>query len=512
MMETTRHTVGDQKIATNTYTHFINGHKTPAAGRRTLKVYNPATGRVTNEVKPATEDEIEAAVTAASEAYPAWSGTPALKRARVLFTFKALMETKVDELATLLTAEHGKVLADARGEVRRGIELVEIMCGIPALLKGQYSQNVGTNIDCYTIRQPLGVCIGVTPFNFPIMISCWQMISAIACGNTFILKPSEKDPGAPLRLLELLTEAGLPAGVANLLQGDKTTVEYLLQHKTIKAVSCVGSTPVAQSIYITAINNGKRAQTFGGAKNHAVLMPDADMPAAIEAIMGAAFGAAGERCMALPVVVAIGDEVADLLVSSLQQRLPNLKVGAGTAADVEMGPLISQEHRQRVLAYVEQGIKEGATLAYDGRELTVDAYESGFFMGPCLFDHVTEAMTIYKEEIFGPVLSVVRVKDFATALSLVNEHEYGNGTAIFTQDGATAREFASKVQAGMVGINIPIPVPVSYHSFGGWKKSVFGDIAMHGEESVRFYTQPKSITQTWFKSKLDSAVIMPTHD
>jgi malonate-semialdehyde dehydrogenase (acetylating) / methylmalonate-semialdehyde dehydrogenase len=497
----------------HTYHHFIGGKIQESSSAREFDVYNPAVGTVIAKTRLATDDEVNHAIAVASAAFPGWRDTTPLKRSRVLFKFKALLEDHIDELAIMISREHGKVIDDAKGEVMRGVELVEFMCSAPSLLKGSYSQDVGPGIDCFTIRQPLGVCGGVTPFNFPVMVSVWQFTSAIACGNTFVLKPSEKVPAAPMFMAELLKKAGLPDGVFNVVNGDKTAVDCMLAHPDVKTMACVGSTPVAEYIYKTAINNDKRSHAFGGAKNHAILMPDADIDMAANAILGASFGAAGERCMALPVVVAVGDAVADALVAQLKAALPSLKVGPGNKAGVEMGPLITREHLARVKSYVDIGVSEGASLVHDGRDLTVKGHEDGFFMGPCLFDHVTEGMRVYKEEIFGPVLCVLRAPDFETALRLVNEHEFGNGTAVFTRDGDVAREFAARVQVGMVGINIPIPVPISYHSFGGWKHSVFGDVAMHGGESIRFYTKPKSVTTKWPTGvRTNSEFIMPTHD
>lgn len=493
------------------YHHYINGKIVESQSKRTLPVLNPALGKAIAEVKLANKEEVDAAVAAARAAFANWSATSLVKRARVLFNFKILLEQNIDALALQLSHEHGKIVADAKGEVLRGIELVEMLCGIPSLLKGEFSANVSNGIDCYTMRQPLGVCVGVTPFNFPIMISIWQFASAIACGNTFVVKPSEKDPGVVLKLAELMQQAGLPNGVLNVVNGDKTAVDALLHHPDVVAITCVGSTPVAEYIYKTAIDQGKRAHCFGGAKNHAILMPDADFEQAANAILGAAFGAAGERCMALPVVVAVGDATADRLVNYLIEKLPNLKIGKGDEPDVEMGPLISKEHLERVQSYVDLGVKEKATLVIDGRDLKVKDYPHGFFMGPCVFDHVTPRMRIYQEEIFGPVLCIVRVATFAEALDLINQHLFGNGTAVFTQHGGIAREFAERVRVGMVGINIPIPVPISYHSFGGWKASVFGDLGMHGMESIRFYTRPKSVTVTWPTGDLHDAFAMPTH-
>lgn len=490
--------------------HFIDGKTVEGKSGRFHDIYNPALGEVAGRVAFSSSEEVKAAVASAQAAFPGWAATTPMKRARVLFKFKELLETHIDELAELVTKEHGKVLEDSRGSVLRGIELVEFFCGIPSQLKGTYSENVGSNIDSYTLRQPLGVCAGVSPFNFPVMVPVWMFIPAIACGNTFILKPSEKDPSAPVRLAELMQEAGLPKGVLNVLQGDKEAVDGLLEHPDVVAMTAVGSTPVAEYIYTTAINNGKRAHTFGGAKNHCVVMPDADIEEVANAILGAAYGSAGERCMALSAVVAVGDDTADALVKELKNKVPELKVGPGTDPEVEMGPLVTKEHLAQVKSYVDIGAKEGAELVVDGRDIQAPGHENGFFMGGCLFDKVTPDMRIYKEEIFGPVLSILRVKDFEAAIQLVNENEYGNGTAIFTHDGDAARTYASRVQVGMVGINVPIPVPVAYHSFGGWKRSVFGDVAMHGDQGVQFYTKLKTVTSRWPKGvRAGAEFIMP---
>jgi malonate-semialdehyde dehydrogenase (acetylating)/methylmalonate-semialdehyde dehydrogenase len=430
----------------------------------------------------------------AAAALTAWAATPPLQRARVLFRFKELIEQHRDELAALITAEHGKVLADARGEVTRGLEVVEFACGIPHLLKGEFSENVGSGVDSWSLRQAVGVCVGITPFNFPAMVPLWMFPIAIACGNTFILKPSEKDPSCPLRLAELFTEAGLPPGVFNVLNGDREAVDALLTHPQVSAVSFVGSTPVAMHVYRTAAEHGKRVQALGGAKNHMVVLPDADVELAANALMGAAYGSAGERCMAISVAVAVG-AAGDRLVKALQPKLAALTIGPGTT-DVDMGPLVTSEHRERVRGYIDAGVSEGATLVVDGRPRTIAG--EGFFLGPSLFDHVTPSMRIYREEIFGPVLVVVRAGSFAEALQLVSAHEFGNGTSIFTRDGRAAREFASQVAAGMVGINVPIPVPMAFHSFGGWKRSLFGDLNVHGPDGVRFYTRLKTVTARWF--------------
>lgn len=444
-------------------------------------------------------------------AFPAWAAFSPLKRARILFKYKTLLENHIDELAQLVTKEHGKTLSDARASVQRGIDVVEFVCGIPHLLKGHYSEEVATDIDSYSVRQPLGVCVGITPFNFPAMIPLWMFPMAIACGNTFVLKPSEKDPSCSIRLVELAKEAGVPDGVVNVVQGDKVAVDELLIHPDVKAVSFVGSTPIAEYVYKTATAHGKRAQAFGGAKNHGVVMPDVELDQTADALVGAAYGSAGERCMAISVAVVVGDKLADELVKKIIPRVEKLKIGAGTEPDVEMGPLINEAHWQRVKSYIDLGAKEGAKLVIDGRDYKDKKHAKGFFMGASLFDHVTPEMRIYKEEIFGPVLSIVRTQDLNTALKLINEHEFGNGTAIFTRDGNAARTFANQVQVGMVGINIPIPVPVAYHSFGGWKRSLFGDIHMHGNEGVQFYTKLKTITQRWPESKDKMHFTMPTH-
>lgn len=489
--------------------NFINGKSTSTNIAALLPIYNPATGKKINEVALATDQEVQAALDAASSAFPAWSNTSPLKRVRVLFKFKALLENHIDELAKMISLEHGKVIDDAKGEVMRAIELVEHCCGMPSLLRGSFSENVATGMDCHTFRQALGVCVGVTPFNFPVMVSTWMFIPAIACGNTFILKPSEKDPSSPLFLAQLLQEAGLPDGVFNVVNGVKHHVDMLITADCVKAVACVGSTPVAKYIYETAILHGKRAQTFGGAKNHCVIMPDADLDDAAEALIAAAFGAAGERCMAISVAVPITDKVADELTEKIKQKMPNLKIAPGCDPCSQMGPLISDEHRTRVKSYIDLGVQEGAKLVVDGREAPL---KEGFFLGANLFDHVTPKMRVYQEEIFGPVLCIVRQPDLQSAIDLINAHPYANGTAIFTCDGAAAREFASKIQVGMVGINVPIPVPIAYHSFGGWKQSIFGDVAMHGEEGVRFYTKTKSVTTRWPQNeKLAAVYHMPVN-
>lgn len=498
---------------TKTIEHFINGKFIADKNDCTQDIYNPATGKVTAKVAFANSQEVAAAIAAAKAAFPAWSALTPLRRARVIFKYKELLEKNIDKLARLLSEEHGKVLADAKGEVLRGIELAEFTCGMPYLLKGSYSENVGTNVDSYTIRQPLGVCVGITPFNFPVMIGNWMMAPAIACGNTFVLKPSEKDPSSAMLLAELMQEAGLPAGVLNVVNGDKEAVDILITHPDVAAVSCVGSTPVAEHIYKTATAHGKRSHTFGGAKNHCLIMPDADIDEVAEALLGAAYGAAGERCMAIAVAVAITDEVGDAVVKRLKEKVPHLKIAPGTTPGAEMGPLVTKEHLERVKSYIDIGQREGAELVVDGRDFKMLGHEDGFFMGGCLFDKVKPDMRIYKEEIFGPVLSIVRVPNVESAINLVNANEYGNGVAIFTRDGETARTFASKVTVGMVGINVPIPVPVAYHTFGGWKRSLFGDTHMHGPESMRFYTRSKTITSRWPKiNRKGTGYHMPTNE
>lgn len=490
--------------------HFINGQRVEGSGRFG-KVINPASGEFIAHVPLATANETALAIAAASRAFPAWRDTPPLRRARVLFRFIELLNKHLDELAGLISAEHGKVLDDAKGSVIRGMEVAEFACGAPHLLKGHFSENVGTNVDSHSIRQPLGVCAGITPFNFPAMVPMWMFPLSIICGNTFVLKPSEKVPSTALRLAELMQEAGLPDGVLNVVNGDKEAVNTLLTHKEIAGVSFVGSTPVAEYIYKTATANGKRAQALGGAKNHMVIMPDADLDQAVNALIGAAYGAAGERCMAISVAVAVGNRTADSIVQLLAPKVRELKVGPATDPTSQMGPLISTEHLERVRNYVNLGVKEGATLVVDGRNQQFEGANDGSYLGGCLFDNVDTRMRIYKEEIFGPVLAIVRVPDFATAVKMINEHEYGNGAAIFTRDGDAARAFSSQVQAGMVGINVPIPVPMAYHSFGGWKRSLFGDVHMHGTEGIQFYTRLKTITSRWPAGNRSAAEFhMPT--
>ncbi len=477
--------------------HFIGGKRVQGRGSRATPVFNPATGEETGRVALATADEVAQAVEVAKAAFPGWARTTPLRRARVLNRFLRLLDEQGDQIAEVIVAEHGKVFSDAQGEIARGIEVVEFATGAPHLLKGEITENVGTRVDSHSLRQPLGVVAGITPFNFPAMVPMWMFPVALACGNCFILKPSERDPSASLLLADMLKEAGLPDGVFNVLQGDKEAVDGLLHHPDVQAVSFVGSTPIARYIYETAARTGKRAQALGGAKNHMIVMPDADLDLAVDALMGAAYGAAGERCMAISVAVPVGDEVADALISRLEPRVRGLKIGPGNDPEAEMGPLVTAQHRDKVKNYIDIGEREGAKLVIDGRGLSLQGYENGFFLGGTLFDRVTPEMTIYKEEIFGPVLSVVRADGYEQAAQMINAHEFGNGTAIFTRDGDAAREFAHQIQVGMVGINVPIPVPMAFHSFGGWKASLFGDHHMHGPEGVRFYTRLKTITSRW---------------
>ncbi len=480
----------------NVVGHFINGADV-ADDNRPEPVTNPATGQVTRHVAMASKQTVENAIAAAEAAFPAWRDTPPAKRARVMFRFKQLLEEHAAEIAAAITDEHGKVLDDAMGEFGRGVEVVDYACGIPELLKGEFSRNVGPGIDSWSDFQPLGVVAGITPFNFPAMVPMWMYPMAIACGNTFVLKPSEKDPSAPIIVARLFKEAGLPDGVFNLVNGDKEAVDTLLNDERVQAISFVGSTPIAEYIYSTGTKNGKRVQALGGAKNHAVIMPDADVDNAVNALMGAAYGSCGERCMAISVAVCVGEETADTVVGKLQEQITGLKVGAGTDNSNHMGPLVTKAHYEKVRGYVDLGVEEGATLVADGRGLSVPGHEDGFFLGPCLFDHVEAGMRIYQEEIFGPVLCVVRAESEEQAMQLIDDHEYGNGTCIFTRDGEAARYFADNVRVGMVGINVPLPVPVAYHSFGGWKRSLFGDLYAYGPDSVRFYTRRKTITQRW---------------
>jgi len=477
-------------------THWIAGRRVDGAAGRTGEVFNPATGEVTGLVRLADAAIVDAAVNAARAAWPAWAESSVLNRARVMFRFKELLDRHHDELARIITREHGKVVSDAKGEVQRGLEIVEFACGAPQLLKSQFSDNIGGGIDNYSLRQPLGVVAGITPFNFPCMVPMWMFPLALVCGNAFILKPSERDPSASLLIAELLQQAGLPDGVFSVVQGDKAAVDAILQHPGIAAVSFVGSTPIAEYIQQQGVVHGKRVQALGGAKNHMVVMPDADLDQAADALVGAAYGSAGERCMAISVGVAVG-HIGDELIEKLKPRIAKLRIKDGMEPDADMGPVVTAAHRQKILGYIDQGVKEGARLVLDGRKHAVAGREKGFFLGATLFDHARPDMTIYREEIFGPVLTMVRVPDFASALQLVNSHEFGNGVACYTTDGGTAREFARRVQAGMVGINVPIPVPMAFHSFGGWKRSLFGDHHAYGEEAVRFYTRYKSVMQRW---------------
>ncbi|MBU2874877.1 CoA-acylating methylmalonate-semialdehyde dehydrogenase [Marinobacter salexigens] len=480
----------------NTIGHLINS-KVVTTSDRIQDVYNPSTGEVAGKLSLASKATVEEAVAAAQAAYPAWRNTPPSKRASIMFRFKELLEQHASEICRLVGQEHGKIVHDAMGELRRGIENVEYACGAPELLKGDYSKNAGPNIDSWSDFQPLGVVAGITPFNFPVMVPLWMYPMAIVCGNTFVLKPSERDPSSVLFIAELLHEAGLPAGVLNVVNGDKEAVDTLLDDDRVEAVSFVGSTPIAEYIYSRASANGKRCQALGGAKNHAIVMPDADLDNAISALTGAAFGSSGERCMALSVVVAVGDEMADALVSKMKEQMGSLKVGPFSDAKNDFGPVITKAHQEKVCGYISSAEKEGATVVVDGRSVAVSGHENGFYVGGTLIDRVTPDMTCYLEEIFGPVLLVMRVNSMEEAMQLINDHEYGNGTCIFTRDGEAARYFSDNILVGMVGINVPLPVPVSYHSFGGWKRSLFGDLGAYGPDSVRFYTRRKTITQRW---------------
>ena len=488
--------MGKQETGIAQIGHWIGGARHGGAADRTGEVFNPATGEVSGLVQLGGAPVVDAAVRAALAAFPAWSETSALNRARVMFRFKELLDRHHDDLARIITREHGKVFSDARGEVQRGLEVVEFACGAPQLLKSQFSDNIGGGIDNFSLRQPLGVVAGITPFNFPVMVPMWMFPLALVCGNTFVLKPSERDPSASLLIGELLKQAGLPDGAFNVVQGDKAAVDAILQHPDIAAVSFVGSTPIAEYIHNEGTRRGKRVQALGGAKNHMVVMPDADLDQAADALVGAGYGSAGERCMAISVAVAVG-HVGDELVAKIAERVKKLRIKDGMEADADMGPVVTEAHRQKILGYIEQGIASGASLVCDGRRHSVPGRDKGFFLGATLFDHAKPGMSIYREEIFGPVLTVVRVPDFAAALELVNSHEFGNGVACYTTDGGTAREFARRVKVGMVGINVPIPVPMAFHSFGGWKRSLFGDHHAYGEEAVRFYTRYKSVMQRW---------------
>jgi malonate-semialdehyde dehydrogenase (acetylating) / methylmalonate-semialdehyde dehydrogenase len=492
----------------NILTHYIDGLAFTGNSQRYADVFNPATGQVSSQVPLATSADVDVAVASAHNAWPAWAATTPLRRSRVMFKFKTLLEQHADEIACLISLEHGKVLADAAAEFQRGLENVEFACGAPQLLKGEFSENVGTDVDSYSIRQSLGVVAGITPFNFPAMVPMWMFPLAIVCGNTFVLKPSERVPSTAIRLAELLKEAGLPDGVFNVVHGDKEAVDALLAHPQVKAISFVGSTPIAKYIHSTANANGKRVQALGGAKNHMLIMPDADLDMATDALMGAAYGAAGERCMAISVAVVVGNQAADELVAKLTPKVKNIMIADGLNTKAEMGPLITAQHRDKVKSYIDSGVSQGATISVDGRSLATP--QAGFFLAGTLFDHVKPEMKIYCEEIFGPVLCIVRVQSYREAVDLINAHQFGNGTAIFTRDGGVARAFANEIQVGMVGINTPIPVPMAFHSFGGWKSSIFGDYAIYGPEGVRFYTKIKTVTQRWPNQVSGAEFVMPT--
>lgn len=491
--------------------HFIDGKEVKGTSGRHGDVFNPSTGEVQARVAFATRREVEQAVASAQAAQPAWAAVNPQRRARVMFKFLELLHREYDSLAELLSSEHGKTVPDAKGDVQRGLEVVEFACGIPHLLKGEFTEGAGPGIDLYSVRQPLGVVAGITPFNFPAMIPMWKFAPAIACGNAFILKPSERDPSVPMRLAELLLEAGLPKGILNVVNGDKESVDALLTDPRVMAIGFVGSSSIAEYIYSTGCAHGKRVQCFGGAKNHMIVMPDADMDQAVDALIGAGYGSAGERCMAVSVAVPVGEKTADALMKKLVPRVESLRIGPSTDVQADYGPLVTKAHLDKVKSYVDLGVKEGAKLVVDGRGFKLQGYENGFFMGGCLFDEVTPDMRIYKEEIFGPVLSVVRAKNYEEALRLPSEHEYGNGVAIFTRDGDSARDFVSKVNVGMVGVNVPIPVPLSYYTFGGWKRSGFGDLNQHGPDSIRFYTKTKVVTSRWPSGLKEGAeFVMPT--
>jgi malonate-semialdehyde dehydrogenase (acetylating)/methylmalonate-semialdehyde dehydrogenase len=491
--------------------HFIGGKHVKGTSGRTADVFQPMTGEVIAKVALASKAELRAAVENAKAAQPAWANTNPQRRARVMFKFLEIMQREHNQLAELLAREHGKTIPDAKGDIQRGVEVIEFACGIPHLMKGDFTDGAGPGIDLYSMRQPLGVVAGITPFNFPAMIPMWKFGPAIACGNAFILKPSERDPGVPMKLAELMFEAGLPAGILNVVNGDKEAVDAILDDPDIRAIGFVGSTPIAEYIYTRGTASGKRVQCFGGAKNHMIVMPDADMDQAVDALVGAGYGSAGERCMAISVAVPVGKKTADILVEKLIPRVESLKIGPSTSADADLGPMVTKQHLEKVKNYVEIGIKEGAKLKVDGRDFKMQGYENGFYMGGCLFDEVKPSMRIYKEEIFGPVLSVVRANDYQEALELPSKHEYGNGVSIFTRDGDAARDFASKVEVGMVGVNFAIPVPLAYHTFGGWKRSGFGDLNQHGPDSIRFYTKTKTVTARWPSGIKDGAeFVIPT--
>ena len=491
--------------------HFIGGKQVKGNSGRTGDVFDPNTGEAQAKVALASKSEVEAVIANAEAAFPAWAATNLQRRARVMFKFLELIQVEYDDLARLLSSEHGKTFADAKGDIQRGLEVVEFACGIPHLMKGEYTEGAGPGIDIYSIRQPLGVVAGITPFNFPAMIPLWKCAPAIACGNTFILKPSERDPSVPRRIAELFLKAGLPPGVLNVVNGDKEAVDTLLMDARVRAVGFVGSSAIAQYIYATGTAHGKRVQCFGGAKNHMIVMPDADMDQAVDALIGAGYGSAGERCMAVSVAVPVGKKTADTLVEKLTPRVEGLKIGPSTDQQADYGPMVTRELLNKVRGYIDQGVKEGAKLVVDGRNFKLQGYEKGNFIGGCLFDDVKPNMTIYKEEIFGPVLSVVRAKDYEEAVRLPSEHEYGNGVAIFTRDGDTARDFTNRVQVGMVGVNFAIPVPLSYYTFGGWKRSGFGDLNQHGPDSIRFYTKTKTVTARWPSGTKEGAeFVIPT--
>ena len=497
--------------AFRTLPHWIAGKPVAGQSGRMGNVYNPATGQVQALVPLANRAELDAAVAAARAAFPEWSAQPPLRRARVLFRFRELFEQHMDDFARILTSEHGKVLSDARGEAMRGLENIEFATGIPQLLKGEFTEQVGAGIDSWSMRQPLGVVAGITPFNFPAMVPLWMAPLAIACGNCFILKPSERDPSASILIAELLQQAGLPDGVFNVVHGDKEAVDNILEHPGIAAVSFVGSTPIAEYVYAKGTSHGKRVQALGGAKNHMIVMPDADMDQAVDALIGAGYGSAGERCMAVSVAVPVGKKTADILLEKLIPRVESLKIGPSTDDTADYGPMITRAHLDKVKSYVDLGVKAGAKLVVDGRDFKLQGYEHGNFMGGCLFDHVTPDMRIYKEEIFGPVLAVVRAKDYEEAVRLPSEHDYGNGVAIFTRDGDAARDFVSRVEVGMVGVNFAIPVPLAYYTFGGWKRSGFGDLNQHGPDAIRFYTKTKTVTARWPSGVKEGAeFVIPT--
>ena len=495
------------------YHHFIDGSQVTGNSGRTHSIYNPSQGSISGAVSLATTAEVDSAIASAANALGEWSSMNPQRRARVLFNFKALVEANADELALLIANEHGKVVADAHGDIQRGLDVIEFACGVPHLSKGEYTQGAGPGIDVYSMRQPVGVVAGITPFNFPAMIPMWMFGVAIATGCTFVLKPSEKDPGVPLRLAELMMEAGAPAGVLNVVNGDKVAVDAILDHPAIQAVSFVGSSDIAHYVYQRCAETGKRVQAMGGAKNHGIILPDADMSQAVKDISGAAYGSAGERCMALSTVVTVGNETGDRFIDAMRAEIDRLKVGISTDPAADYGPVVTAAHKQRVSDYIKMGVDEGAELVVDGRGFQLQGYEEGFFLGPTLFDRVSPDAQSYHDEIFGPVLQVLRTEDFETAMELPSQHQYGNGVAIFTRNGGAAREFAQRVNVGMVGINVPIPVPVAYHSFGGWKRSAFGDMNQHGMEGVRFYTRTKTVTQRWpEQTTAESSFVIPTMD